>query len=70
MSDANPPYLDFTWHFANNQGNKDRTRSNGFVSRINWTPRYESDFGEVSCVASNGLDTGECKIEIQLGGNC
>lgn len=49
-------------------GSKDRIRSTGFISRINWTPRSEKDFGEVSCLASNGLDVGECKLTVELGG--
>lgn len=68
MSDANPPYLDFSWHFTNNQGNREKMQSNGFISRISWMPRSENDFGEVSCSASNGLDLGECKMQLMLGG--
>jgi hypothetical protein len=68
MAEANPPYLDFTWNFFNNQAVKERMRSNGFISRISWTPRSERDFGEVACVASNGLDVGECKMRLELGG--
>jgi hypothetical protein len=68
MTEANPPYLDFTWQFSNNQGTKNRMRTNGFVSRINWTPRNENDFGEISCSAFNEIDGGECKIQVELGG--
>jgi hypothetical protein len=69
MTDSNPPYLDFTWNFVNSQGSKDRVRSNGFVSRVNWTPKNEQDFGEISCLASNGLEPGECKMLLKLGGS-
>lgn len=68
MADANPPYLDFTWNFFNSQAVKERMRSNGFISRISWTPRSEKDFGEITCTASNGLDVGECKMRLELGG--
>ena len=68
MTDANPPYLDFSWQFVKTQGQRDRIRSNGFISRVNWTPERKSDFGEIKCIASNGLDTGECKIQLVLGG--
>lgn len=68
MTDANPQYLDFDWHFTNNQGHKDRSQSNGFISRVNWMPKKMSDFGEISCVASNGLESGECRMKLMLGG--
>ena len=74
MTEANPPYLDFTWNLLNSRvgpgDNKDngRVRSNGFMSRISFTPRSERDFGEIACLASNGLDFGECKMKLQLGG--
>jgi hypothetical protein len=70
MTEANPPYLDFTWNFANqfNSNNKDKIRQNGFSSRINYTPKSENDFGEISCVGSNGLEPVECKMILQLGG--
>lgn len=68
MSDANPPYLDFSWNFMNNQGNREKMKSNGFVSRISWMPRSENDFGEISCSATNGLEDGECKMQLVLGG--
>ncbi|CAF0762611.1 unnamed protein product [Brachionus calyciflorus] len=70
MTDANPPYLDFSWNFMNTQNPvQERSRSTGFISRINWTPKSESDFGEITCLASNGLDIGECKIRLELGGS-
>jgi hypothetical protein len=69
MTDSNPPYLEFTWNFANSEGSKDRVRSNGFVSRVNWTPKSEQDFGEINCLASNGLEPGECKMILKLGGS-
>ncbi len=68
MTDANPQYLDFDWTFTNNQGHKDRTQSNGFISRVKWTPKKLSDFGEIKCAANNGLDSGECRINLLLGG--
>lgn len=68
MTDANPPNLEFSWNFINNHGTRDKIRTNGYLSKINWTPRSEADFGEVSCVASNTLDVGECRIKLELGG--
>ena len=74
MTDANPPYLDFNWKFLNEQAHTDRTRSNGFTSRVNWTPKNLNDFGEIQCFATNGIademdgDGGECKLQLQLGG--
>lgn len=70
MTEANPPYLDFSWTLLNT-GSKDvgqRVRSNGFISRISFTPRSEHDFGDIGCMASNGIDFGECKMRLQLGG--
>jgi hypothetical protein len=72
MTEANPPYLDFSWNSLNNPNSVDnkenRVRSSGFVSRITFTPRSERDFGDISCMASNGLDAGECRMKLQLGG--
>jgi hypothetical protein len=68
MTDANPSYLDFTWHFSNSIQNKEQLKSNSFVSRIEWTPKSQLDFGAVTCRASNGLDVAECKLNVILGG--
>jgi hypothetical protein len=69
MTEANPPYLDFTWNVMSNTGGQGgKIRSNGFISRISFTPRSERDFGPISCMASNGLDLGECKMRLELGG--
>lgn len=82
MSEANPPYLDFTWTLIqqNPMGSgsppttapKERTRTTGFISRMSYTPRSHKDFGDIACRASNGLDpiggSGECKMRIELGG--
>lgn len=69
MTEANPLSFDFSWNFMNTKNAvKERSRSNGLVSRINWTPKSENDFGEITCIASNGFDIGECKIKVELGG--
>lgn len=69
MTEANPLSFDFSWNFMNTKNPvKERSRSNGLVSRINWTPKSENDFGEITCLASNGFDLGECKIRVELGG--
>jgi hypothetical protein len=75
MTEANPPYLDFTWNVLNtgpSSSDKEiipsRVRSNGFISRVTFTPRSERDFGDVACMASNGVDFGECKMKLILGG--
>ncbi len=76
MTDANPPYLNFNWKLANeyrnnnhnNNNNKEKFRTSGFTSRIKFTPESHSDFGQISCYASNGLEDGECKMQLQLGG--
>lgn len=77
MTEANPPYLEFTWTLIQ-QGEgtsnavKERTRTTGFVSRISYTPRSHKDFGDIACRASNGLEpvsgSGECKMRVELGG--
>lgn len=68
MTDANPPYLDFNWILTNDQANRDKSHSNGFTSRIEFTPKSLNDFGVISCLASNGLENGECKMQLELGG--
>jgi hypothetical protein len=70
MTDANPPYLDFDWILTSDKMNTDRdhSRSNGFTSRIKFTPKSLNDFGEVTCMASNGIENGECRMQLQLGG--
>jgi hypothetical protein len=69
MNESNPSDLEFTWSFPNSQGSmNEKTRSNGHISRITWTPRSESDFGNLICTASNTLDNGQCIIRLELGG--
>jgi hypothetical protein len=69
MTESNPSSLDFTWSFPNNQGTQERTRSNGRVSKVKWTPRSENDFGTAICIASNSLDSSQCMIKLELGGD-
>jgi hypothetical protein len=68
MSEANPPYLDFKWRFSSYLNYDDKLKANGFVSRINVTPKSMNDFGEITCIASNGLESSECRIQLKLGG--
>jgi len=75
MTDANPPYLNFNWKLANelkhnnnNNNLKEKFRTSGFTSRIKFKPESIQDFGQISCYASNGLEDGECKMQLQLGG--
>lgn len=68
MTDANPQYLNFKWQFANNQIHRDVSQSNGFISRVKFTPKSKSDFGQIKCIANNGLDSGECQMQLALGG--
>ncbi len=68
MTDANPQYLNFKWLFANNHVHKDVSQSNGFISRVKFTPKGKADFGQIKCVASNGLSSGECQMQLALGG--
>ncbi len=68
MTDANPPNLEFSWKLINNFDKGDKTTSKAQISKINYTPRSVSDFGVISCFASNSIDSGECKIMVELGG--
>ena len=69
MTESNPSSLDFMWSFPNNQGTQEKTRSNGRVSKVKWTPRSENDFGTAICTASNSLDSSQCMIKLELGGD-
>jgi hypothetical protein len=68
MTDANPSNLEFSWSILKNFENREKTRTNGHVSKVSWTPRSLTDFGEILCIASNSLDSGECRIKVELGG--
>ena len=68
MTDANPSNLEFSWNFLNNYENREKTKTIGHISKVSWTPRNVADFGEILCTASNSVDSGECRIKIELGG--
>ena len=68
MTEANPSNLEFSWSFLKNFENSEKTRTHGHVSKVSWTPRNHADFGEILCIASNSLDSGECRIKVELGG--
>ena len=69
MGDSNPSNLEFSWNLIS-RGVREKLTSNGMVSTISYTPTQQSDFGEIECIASNGVDVGVCKLTLELGGLC
>ncbi|XP_063231434.1 nephrin-like isoform X2 [Bacillus rossius redtenbacheri] len=72
--DANPPPLGFHWTF-NNSGDQSevppaRYHSSGAVSRLNYTPASDLDYGTLACWASNsvGPQRAPCVFQVVAAG--
>ncbi|CAG2058047.1 unnamed protein product [Timema podura] len=73
--DANPPLVTFHWTF-NNSGDQSevppaRYTNAGVVSRLNYTPMSDLDYGTLACWGSNavGHQRAPCIFQVVAAGN-
>lgn len=73
--DANPPFVTFHWTF-NNSGDvmpvpSTEFSSEGVISRLNYTPTSDMDYGTLACWGSNavGKQRAPCVFQVVAAGN-